>query len=808
MPTLLHDLRHALRAFRKSPGFAAAATATLALAIGANTAIFSVIRGVLLSPLPFARPDGLVRIEERDQDGNASNTGYPTFLDWRERNRSLSDLTVASLWRPKLGASRGVDAERLEGLRVSDGFFRMLGIRPALGRDFLPAEDRRDANRVVLLSDGLWRRRFGADPNIADKTILLGETPYRVAGVLPPEFASVFSSDPTRPAQIFAPLGYDTTLPQACRSCRHLRALGRLKPGVSSPQALADMTAISEQLLREHPTEYSAAGAFVTPFARVLTDRVRVALWALLAAVGVVLLIGCANVASLLLARAGRRTREVAVRTALGAPRGRIVSLFLAEALLLALVGGGLGVLAAGWTLQGLLALAPPGLPRVSEIRLDGGVLAYAFAVTLATGLLFGLGPALSMSRLPAEPALREASGASSGRGKRRFGGALIVFDVALAVVLVSGALVLAKSASRLLHVAPGFRADDVLTMEIDVSGARYDDAEPLSAFWDRVLERVRAVPGVASAGLVSQLPLGGDYDGYSVHAQDKPSANPESDPGADRYSVSDDYLTTMGIPILRGRGILPADRRGAAPVVLVNTALAARIWPGESPLGKRVQIGGTDGPWREVVGVVGSVRHTALDAPESAQIYLPRAQFVDNTMVLVVRAAHPERLAAAVRTAVASLDPDQPIIRVATMERVVAAAAGTRTFSAGLLAAFAGLAALLAAVGIFGVMAALVGQRTREIATRLALGATRKQIASLVSGRTLRLSALGVAAGLTAWLAIAPLIARELFAVGPLDPASLLIASTLIVAVAVASSLVPARRAMRVDPVTALRSE
>ena len=808
MNGLLQDLRQGLRGLRQSPAFAAAAVGTLALAIGANTAIFSVVRGVLLRPLPFENPDRLVMVEERDQDGNSSNVGYGTFLDWRERSRSFSDLAVMGQWQPKLSSSRTGGAERVEGLRVSDGFLRMLGVRPAIGRDFMASEDRPEANRVVLLSDGLWRRRFGADASIVGTTILLGEKPYRVAGVLAPEFESVFSPDPTRPAQIFAPLGYDETLPQACRTCRHLRAIARLRPGVSGGQALAEMSALSARIVREHPTEYSSDGVFVRPFPEVLTARVRFALWGLLLAVGLVLLIGCANVASLMLARAGRRTREVAVRTALGAPRSRIFRLFLVEALALGLLGGGLGVLAAGWTLHGLVALAPAALPRLSEIRLEGGVLLYTLVLSLATGLVFGLGPALRMSRLPAEPALRASSGASSGRGKRRFGGALIVFDVALAVVLLSGALLLVKSASRLLHVEPGFRADGVLTLEVDVSGSRYSEPEAVSAYWDRVLERVRALPGVTRAGLVSQLPLGGDYDGFGVHAQDKPSANPENDPGADRYSVSDEYLQTMGIPVLRGRGILATDLRGAEAVVLVNRALATRIWGREDPIGKRVQIGGTDGPWRTVVGVVGSVRHAALDAPETAQIYLPRAQFVDNSMVLVVGGGDPARLFPAIRSAVAAIDPDQPITRAATMDAVVAASAAPRTFSAGLLSGFALLAAVLAAVGIFGVMAALVGQRTREIGTRIALGATRGQIAGLIGGRTLRLAGVGVGLGLAGWLAASPLIARQLFAVGPVDAAALLSAAALIVAIALAASLVPARRAARIDPMTALRSE
>jgi putative ABC transport system permease protein len=808
MSSFLQDLRYALRGLRRSPGFTATAVATLALAIGANSAIFSVVRAVLLRPLPFAHPERLVTLQERDEDGRGTNTGYATFLDWRQRSRSLDDAAVVSDWMPKLSSSSGVAAERLQGARVSQSFFRLLGVRPALGRDFLPSEDAKGANRVVILADGLWRRRFGADPAIAGKTIRLGDNAYLIAGVLSRDFEPDFYSDPTKPAEIFSPLGYDTSMPQACRTCRHLRTIARLRAGVTREQAASELTTISAALFREHPTEYSSVGVLVTPFADNLTARARPLLWTLFAAVGLVLLIGCANVASLLLSRAGRRRQEIAVRTALGASRGRIAALFLTEALVLALIGGALGLLAATWTLQGLLGLAPAGLPRIGGVRLEGAVLLFTLAVSALTGLLFGLFPALRMSRGAVEPALREASRGSAGRSRGRFGGSLVVFDVAIALVLLSGALLLLKSTARLLHVDPGFRSAGVLTMEVDVTGARYAEDPAVTRYWDEVLRRVERLPGVRSAGLVSQLPLGGNFDGYGVHAQDKPSANPDADPSADRYSVSADYLRTMAIPVLRGRGFDATDREGSAPVVLVNGALARRVWPGEDPLGKRVQIGGTDPPWREVVGVVGSVRHTALDAPETPQVYLPRAQMVDNFMVLVVRADDPAAQAGSVRAAVASVDPDQPITRVATMERVLAGSAAARRFSAGLLAAFAALASLLASVGVFGVISGFVGQRTREIGIRVALGAGRGRIVGLISSRTLRLTLAGVAAGLAASLLLSRPLASQLYGVAPHDPWVLAGASGLIIAVALGASLAPLRRALRIDPMATLRNE
>ncbi len=804
----MQDLRYALRTLSKSPGFSAVAIATLALGIGANTAIFSVVHGVLWRPLAFREPERLVTLQERDKDGNADNTGYLTYLDWRAKNRSFEDIAVMSYWSPKLSAEAGVAAERLEGMRVSDGFFELLGVRPALGRLLLPSEQIRGNHHVVLLSDGLWKRRFGTDPVLPGKTIHLGDTPYLVAGILSPEFESVFSSDPSRPAEIWAPLAYDASLPWTCRDCRHLRAIGRLKKNVTLAQASADMLSISQELVRQYPTEYGAPGVFVTPFSKALTGSARPSLLTLLAAVGFVLLIGCANVASLLLSRAGQRRKEIAVRTALGASRARIARLFMVEALVLALAGGALGLIAASATLQTLVALAPGDLPRTAAVRLDVVVLLFTLGISLVTGLLFGAVPALRFARLDPEPVLRGATGGSAGRSSRRFAGSLVVFDVALALVLLSGALLLVASASRLLHVDPGFRPEGLLTLEVDVSGKAYEKDPAIRAFYDRVLGRVAALPGVTGVGAVSQLPLGGNYDGYGVHAEDKPSANPQHDPSADRYAVSPDYLRTMGIPILRGRGIEPSDGPDSAPVVLVNDTLARRLWPAEDPVGKRVKVGGDDGPWRTVVGVARGVPHKGLDAPPTPQIYLPRAQWVDSGMVVVVRAKDPAQLTSAVRAAVAAVDPDQPVMHVATMPQVIATSASSRRFSAGLLATFAALAMLLTSVGIFGVLSGFVQQRTREIGIRVALGADRGSIARLISARTLRLALAGIGLGLLGSLWLGRGLRGQLFHVAPHDPFLLLAGAVLILAIALAASLGPMRRATRVDPMTALRAE
>jgi len=800
------DLRCALRSLTKSPGFAAVAVATLALGIGANTAIFSVVEAVLLRPLGFRQPERLVTLEEREKDGSPSNTSFATYVDWRARNRSFEEIAAMSYWTPKLSGGGRRDAEKLEGIRVTDGFFQMLGVRPALGRDFLPEEQRTGNHHVVLLGHGLWVRRFGSDPAIVGSTVLMGDTPYLVAGVLPADFESVFSPSPGRPTEIWAPLGYNASQPWACRDCRHLRAIGRLRASVTLEGARAEMDAISQALSREYPNSYSAPGVFVTPFAERLSGGARSALWSLAAAVGLVLLIGCANVGTLLLGRAAARRREVAVRFALGASRGRIARLFLTEAAVLSIGGGALGLAAVGWALPVLTASAPE-LPRLAAARVDGSVLLFTLAVSTVTGLLFGGVPALRLSRL--EPALREGAVGGLAVRSRRSGALLVAFDVALALALFFGAGLLLKSVSRLLRVDPGFRSDGLLTMEVDLYGNRYEKDPAVVEFFDRVRERVERLPGVVSAGLVSQLPLGGNFDTHGVHPEGHLSTNPEQDPSADRYSASPGYLATMGIPVRRGRGILETDRADSPPVVLVNETLAQSVWGSEDPLGKRVKVGGTDGPWRTVVGVARDVRHASLAAPRSNQIYLPLSQFVDNGMVLVVRArAEASSLAPAVRAAIRSVDADQPVMHVATIEQVIAASTATRRFSRDLLVAFAATALLLAAIGIGGVVSSFVSRHTREIGIRMALGARRYQILRLIAFRMLRLALGGLAAGALAGLVLGRWLRGQLFEVGGADPAVLLAGVLTILSAVGAATLLPARRAARIDPVDALRSE
>ena len=809
---LLQDLRHALRSFAKNPSFAIIAVTTLALGIGANTAIFSVVHAVLLKPLGFPHPERLVTLEERGGDGKPSLTGFPTYQDWRARAKSFEDVAVLSYWNPTLAPDGAYEPEKLEGMRVSDGFFRMLGVRPFIGRDFQAGEDRPDANRVAMLGYGLWKRRFGGDRNLPGRTIRIGERSYLVAGVLPPDFESVFSPFPSRPTEIWSPLGYDLSLPQACRDCRHLRALGRLKPGVALPSARAEMSVLQAAIAAAHPADYGDAGSFVEPFGNKLTGKARPVLLTLLAAVGFVLLIGCANVASLLVARATGRRREVAIRCALGADRRRIARMFLTESLLLAATGGLLGVAAAGATLQTLVAAAPAGLPRLSGTRLDLAVLAFAAGVSIASGIVFGLAPALRFARLEPEPFLREGSGGSPGRRSRRASGFLVAFDAALAFILLFGAGLLVKSTSRLLAVDPGFSPSGVLQMEVGVAGAAYrgdNSAAALANFYEQALSRLQALPGVLSAGATSQIPLGGNFDGYGVHIEGRYEPNPEQVPSADRYSVTPDYLAAMRIPILRGRGLTGADRRDGPMVVLINQTFAKNEFSGGDPIGRRVRIGGPKGPWRTIVGVVGDVLHGGLDAPKTNQLYLPHAQFADSDMVVVIRTSGDvASLAPAARAAIRSVDRAQPITRVMTVEQVVSTSAASRRFAASLMTAFSGLAVLLSAVGVFGVVSSFVTRRVREIGIRIALGARRGQILYLVAGQALALAAAGVAAAIPLALGLGRALKSQLYDVSPGDAPLLASVAALAVAVALVASWLPARRATRIDPIAALRSE
>ncbi|MBZ5596884.1 MAG: ABC transporter permease [Acidobacteriia bacterium] len=806
METLLQDARYAFRMLRKSPGLTVVAVVTLALGIGANTAIFSVVNAVLLRPLRFAEPGRLITIWENDKVDGISNLGYPTFLDFQRLNHSFDKVAVSSSWLPIL--SGDAEAERLQGRRVSRDFFSVLRVKPLYGRDFTPEEDRRDVNRSVILSYGLWQRRFGGDRSVVGKTIQLSGRPYLVVGVLPANFEQVFDSF-GEPPSIWAPLGYDLSLPYACRDCRHLQAIGRLKTGVSLNQASADLGAISRDLYRQYPTEYSQAGVILIPLQEKVVSAARTPLYALLGAVLLVLLIACANVAGLLLSRTTERSREIAVRTALGASRWRLTRQLLTEGILLCLLGGALGLCLGYWGVSGFPALADSKIPLMERVSLDWRVLAFTLGLSLLSGLFFGLAPAWHFGAAEPGETLKDRGRSSAGTKRQRLRSALVVANVAIALVLLLGAGLLLRSLGRLLNVDAGFDASNVLTANLDVGGPNYRKDPQIVAFYQQVLERIRALPGVESVGMTSQLPLGGNVDGYGVHVEGKLSPNPQNDPSADRYSVSPDYLHTMRIPVISGRAFTDADRADTQSVVLVNQTLARRMWPGEDPLGKRVKVGGLDGPWRIVVGVVGDVLHGGLDASHTNQIYLPESQFTDGTVVLVIRtAASSVNSEAAVRRAVAEVDRNQPTSKFATMDQVVLRSLAQRSFTLGLLGGFAGLALLLAAVGIYGVISYLVSLRRHEIGIRMALGASPANVQQMVLRHGLRLGAIGIGLGLATGLGAGRALSSLLFQVSPTDPLAMAGGALLLLAMALLASYIPARRAAQLDPMAALRHE
>ena len=815
METFWQDLKYAARLLVKRPVFTAIAVLTLALGIGANTAIFTVVNAVLLRQLPFPHAERLVMLWEQDKDRQPSNTSFATYVDWRNESQSLENVAALSDWSPTITGQN--PAERLDGLRVSASFFRILGVKPVLGRDFLPEEDHRGNNRVAILSDGLWMRKFGSDPAIVGKTITMDSFHYVVVGVLPAGFESPFANFRQKTTEIWSPLAYNATLPWACRDCRHLRAVARLKPGVLLEQARAEMNTISHNLFLEYPHEYSAEGVIVTPLQEELVGDVRGALFALLGAVGFVLLIACGNVANLLLGLAAQRSREIAIRSALGSGRGRLVRQLFTESVLLAMLGGAAGLLLALWGVDFLISLAPGNLPRLNEIHLDGQVLAYTLGLCLLTSLLFGMAPAWQIFRMDPNESLKKGGRQTGGGRRHPMRGALVVSGVALALMLLIGSSLMLRSVRSLLGVNPGFDPRHLLTMEIDVSGVSYEEDVPCVAgpcrtvlnFYQQALARIRALPGVEAAGTASQLPLGGNLDMYGMHVEGKLSANPQDDPNADRYGISLGYLRAMRIPVLRGREFTEQDRADSPPVVLISDTFARRMWPGEDPLGHRIKMGADTRPWRTIVGVVGDVRHKGLDAPHTMQIYLPQTQWLDSSTALVVRTTgDPLALAGAVRNAVWSVDSNQPISNTATMDRVIAISMAQRRFAMTLFGIFAGLALVLAAVGLYGVLTHNVSTRTNEIGVRIALGAQSGHIVRLVVNEGLVLTGIGIVIGLVGAAGLSRFLASQLFGVTSTDAMTFAGVPVLLAVVALLACYVPARRATRVDPMVALRYE
>jgi putative ABC transport system permease protein len=803
LSSFVADLRIAARLLLRSPAFACVSVLTLGLAIGASTAIFSVIEPVLLRPLPYPDADRLALVWERDADGSRDNLGFPTFRDIVAQSRTLERAAVYTDWQPTLSDNN--DPERVQGSRVSWTYFRTLGVQPALGRDFLEEEDAPGKNQVVILSNGLWKRRYGGDPSIVGKTIFTDDRPETVVGVMP----ASFDDAPSPTSKIWRVLGY-LNQPYACRTCHHLRMIARIRPESSIAASQLELDGIQSRLVKAYPKEYASVGMLVGRVQDEITIGTRPALYALSGAVLLVLLIAVANVVSLQLARAMRRAQEFAVRGALGASRSRMIRQLLTEGLLLAFLGGVAGLLVVYAVLPVLITRLPPALPRLSAIHVDFGALSVVTAIVLLLAIVMGLAPA--RGRFDDFSAALRSGRRLAGSANHSTRATLVVGEVALALMLLVSAGLLGRSLVRLLGMNAGFDTTHLLTLEINSSGAKYPNDTSVYEYHDRVRQAVRALPGVIGVAVANQLPLGGNMDMYGVIDPANVPANPELVPSGDRYAVSTEYLRTMRIPILSGRDLTESDAiPGANKVALVSAALARALWPNQNPIGQEIRVGGLDGPNRTVIGVAGNVLHGGLDAKTTLQWYIPERQFffADNSEVLIVRtAADPAALAAAVRRTIAAIDPTQPIVKIATMDEVVATSTSQRRLALVLFGAFSAAALLLAIAGIYGVLAGSVAERTREIGVRSALGATPRSLIALIVGQGGRLAALGIVLGLGGSFALTRYLQSLLFGIAPNDPVTLVGVCALLASVTLAACLVPAARAARVSPSAALRSE
>ena len=800
--TIWSEVRYAVRVLRRAPGFTLGAILPLALAIGLAASVFAAVHAVLLRDLPFDRADDLVVIGEADPGQPISTIGYETLLDLRTRAASFDGVAAAGSWSPTLTSPAVI---RLNGMRVSAGFFSMLGVRPALGRDFEPGDDTPQTRRVSILSDALWRRYFGADPGVVGRTFQLNETNYRVVGVLPAEYEPIVSAHFYAPAEIWTPLGYAAGGPSSCRSCRHLRAIARLKPGISLEAAEDELRSLHAGLAAQYPSEYGDE----TIGADALTERIarpiRRPLLALLAAVLLVLAIAGANGASVMLARAADTEHEQVLRSALGASAWHLLRQRLVQAAVLAGAALIAGLSLAQILTARLIAHVPETLPRADHIALNGDV------VLVSVGVTFGLCAAMAI--LPGWRSVgptRVVTGrgrSTSGRGLVRLREALIVGDVAFALMLSIAAGLMVRSLDRLLSVDAGFDPTGVHTLGLSLVGPRWAEDEAVRAFQQSLIADVRALPGIDAAALTGQTPLGGDYDRRGGFLEERQTNRAEDAVEFERYSITPGYLEVMGVPLRQGRRIDDSDRTSTTPVMLINETAARQYWPGQDPIGRRVAFG-REGQFTTVVGVVGDVRHYRLEDPPTPQMYMPQQQMTDSYLVMVFRSSRLTDVLPRIQERIRALGPDVPVYQVRSMEQVVSEAAARPRFLAVLLGFFALSAALMAAAGLYGVVAYMVSRRTREFGIRLALGAPVSKIRTLVVARGVALTATGVVLGL-AGSAVATLSLRDqLFATSPLDPAAIAAGVVVLAVVTAAAHLVPVARATRVSPTVALRTD
>jgi putative ABC transport system permease protein len=821
MGTLWQDIRYGFRALRKSPSFTLVALVALALGIGANTAIFSVVNTVLLKPLPFRDPQRLALVWQTHPFAKKLGidqlpTSPADFNDWRRAADSFAQMSAMA--GGNWNMTGGDEPERVGGARVSTNLLSLLGTKPMIGRDFAPDEEMWGKNHVALLSYGYWQRRFGGDPKIVGTHVTLDGSSFEIIGVMPKEFSFPrgmginpelgLDDDLSLWTPLALPPGEDTS-----RANHFIATVARLKDGVSLAQAQSQLTAIERQIAQQNPGQGKDWNATVNTLHEQMVGKSRRTILLLLGAVGFVLLIACANVANLLLARATARHKEIAIRLALGASRARIMRQLLTESLLLALAGATVGTLLAMWGVDVLVALSPGNIPRTSEIGIDASVLVFTLVVALATGIIFGLVPALQSSRPDLNQSLKESTrGGSASPLKQRLRSALIVAEVALSLVLLVGAGLLVKSFVRLQNVNPGFDYKNVLTATLFLPDARYKEETKRALFYKQVLERVKSLPGVESVGGISQLPLGGneEIDGFNIEGRPRAESVDAVMTAAFRV-VSPDYFKTLRIPLVRGRYFDEHDTADTEGVMIVDEAFARRYFPDDDPIGKRVDEQGSlqQKGYMKIVGVVASVKHSSLDSEAKPTMYLSSQQSPWHTMVLAVRSkTDPTALAAAIRREVLAVDNEQPVSDVQTLERVFDRAVAPQRFNSTLLALFAVIAMILAGVGIYGVLAYTVTQRAQEMGIRIALGAQSRDILRLVVGQAMTMTLVGVGVGLVGAFALTRVMEKLLYEVKPHDPVVFGGIALLLTSVALVACYVPARRAAKVDPMVALRYE
>jgi len=805
MDTIRQDIRYALRRLIKTPAFTSVALLTLALGIGANTAIFSVVDAVLLQPLPYRDSHEIVGVYHLS-DGERATMSGPNFTDVKRMNTTLQDMAAYTRTRTIL-TGRG-EPVRVDGAEISASLFDMLGVQAQLGRTFRAGENEPGKTHVAILGHGLWQQRFGGNAAIVGKTMTLDGVSYEIVGVMPDGF-----SFPAERA-VWTPLEYSTDVTTDQRSAWYLQAVGRLKPGVSVDQAKAEIETIGRQLAAQYPDDNEGVDITAVSLHEAMVGDLRTAFWVLLGAVGFVLLIACVNVANLLLARAASRESEIAVRTALGAGRGRLVRQLLTESVILGIAGGALGLLMAVWGVEALIALEPQGIPRLSEVGINPQVIAFTVGLSLVTGLLFGLVPAFQSTSSALASTLKEGGrGALTTRGGSRMRTTLVVAEVALAVMLLAGAGLLIRSFGKLAAVDPGFEVLPALTFDLSLPESRYAEPEAQVAFFDELLPRLESIPGVRNASGVVALPLSGMSLVLTFEIAGRPPVPPSQQPAMQVRIATADYFRSIGIPLKRGRYFTDDDRAGTPRVVLITETAAQRFFPGEDPIGRTITLGWGRSENRaggEVVGIIGDIRDAGLSEPNPPQVFLPYPQWpVGRMSVLLETAVPPASVAEAARRAVYGVDGNLPVSNLRTLDEIVARSISQPRFYMTLLAVFAAVALALAAIGIFGVLSYAVSQRTREIGIRMALGAHHRTVLGLIVREAMVMTCGGILLGVAAaFLLTEGLVATLLFETSPHDPVTFAAVAVVLTMVSLAAAYVPARRATRVDPIVALRAE